>query len=63
MADNAGVLVVGEVVEGALAAISGELLGGGRKLADALGEGLCAVLVGSGVKDFAQELYRILLPP
>jgi electron transfer flavoprotein alpha subunit len=56
MADNKGVLVCGEVVEGKLAAITTELLGCGRKLADALGEELTGVLIGSGIKDFAQEL-------
>ena len=56
MADNKGVLIVGEVAEGKLAAITAELLGAGRKLADDLGEQLSAVLIGSGIKDFAQEI-------
>jgi len=51
-----GILVCGEVIEGKLAAISTELLGCGRKLADSLGEELAAVLMGSGVKDVANEL-------
>lgn len=51
-----GVLVCGEVTEGKLAAISTELLGCGRKLADSLGEELASVLLGSGVKDIANEL-------
>jgi electron transfer flavoprotein alpha subunit len=55
MAENKGVLVLGETKEGKLASISTELLGGGRKLADDLGEELAAVLVGSGVADLAQE--------
>jgi electron transfer flavoprotein alpha subunit len=55
MAENKGVLVLCETKEGKLASISAELLGGGRKLADDLGEGLAAVLVGSGVADLAQE--------
>jgi len=55
MADNKGVLVVGDVIEGKLAAITTEILGCGRKLADALGEELAAVLLGSGVKGLAQE--------
>ncbi|RLC93316.1 MAG: electron transfer flavoprotein subunit alpha [Chloroflexi bacterium] len=55
MADYKGVLICGDVVEGKLAAITGELLGCGRKLADTLGEELSAVLVGSGVKGLAQE--------
>ena len=51
-----GILVCGEVAEGKLAAITTELLGCGRKLADSLGEELAAVLLGSGVKDTAKEL-------
>lgn len=56
MADYKGVLVCGEIIEGKLAAITTELLGCGRKLADNLGEELSAVLLGSGVKGFASEV-------
>ncbi len=56
MADYKGVLVCGEIVEGKLAAITTELLGCGRKLADNLGEELSAALLGSGVKGFASEV-------
>jgi len=55
MTDNKGVLVCGEVSDGKLVAITLELLGGGRKLADDLGESLSVALIGSGVKDLAQE--------
>jgi len=55
VADYKGVLVYGEVEEGKLAAITTELLGCGRKLADDLGEELSAVLVGSGVSGLAKE--------
>jgi len=55
MAENKGVLVLCETKEGKLASISTELLGGGRKLADDLGQELSAVLVGSGVANLAQE--------
>jgi electron transfer flavoprotein alpha subunit len=55
MADNKGVLIVGECADGALAAITSELLGAGRKLANDLGEELAAVLLGDKVADFAQE--------
>lgn len=55
MAEYKGVLVYGEVADGKLAAISTELLGGGKKLADDLGQELSAVLVGSGVSGLAQE--------
>ena len=55
MPDYKGVLICGEIIEGKLAAITTELLGCGRKLADNLGEELSAVLLGSGVKGVAQE--------
>ncbi len=55
MADNKGVLVVGDIVEGKLAAITAEMLGAGKKLADKLGEPLCAALLGSGIKGLAAE--------
>ncbi|MDP2729483.1 MAG: electron transfer flavoprotein subunit alpha/FixB family protein [Dehalococcoidales bacterium] len=55
MSENKGVLVHSEVSEGRLSAITAELLGSGRKLADDLGEELSAVLVGSGVSNLAQE--------
>jgi len=55
MAEYKGVIVHCEVSEGKLAAIATELLGCGRKLADELGEELCAALVGSEVSSLAQE--------
>ncbi len=55
MAEYKGVMTYGEITEGKLAAISTELLGCGRKLADELGQELCAVLVGSDVSNQAQE--------
>ena len=55
MADNKGVLVVGDIIEGKLAGITAEMLGAGRKLATKLGEPLCAALLGSGVKGLAAE--------
>jgi len=58
MADNKGVMICGEVVEGKLAVITTELLGVGRKLADTLGEELSAVLIGEKVSDVAEEAIR-----
>ena len=58
MADNKGVLVCGECVDGNLAAMTLELLGIGRKLADDLGEELAAVLMGEKVGDLAEEAIR-----
>ena len=55
MAEYKGVMIYGEVTEGKLAAIAAELLGCGRKLADDLGQELCAVLVGSDISSLAQE--------
>jgi electron transfer flavoprotein alpha subunit len=55
MAEYSGVMVHCEASEGKLAAIATELLGGGRKLADDLGDELCAVLTGSEVTGLAQE--------
>ena len=56
MSDNKGVLIYGEVSEGKLSAITTELLGCGRTLADDLGQELSAVLIGSDVSGFAQEV-------
>lgn len=55
MADNKGVMILGEVIEGNLSSISTELLGCGRKLADELGQELSTLLVGSAVSGCAQE--------
>jgi len=55
MAEYKGVMIYGEVTEGKLAAIATELLGCGRKLADDLGQELCAVLAGSDISSLAQE--------
>ena len=56
MAEYKGVMVYCEIEEGKLASITTEILGGGRRLADELGEELSAVLLGSGVSDLAQEV-------
>ena len=46
MGEHKGVMILAEVREGKLAAITAELLGCGRRLADDLGEELSAVLMG-----------------
>ncbi len=56
MTEYKGVMIYSEVTEGKLAAISTELKGCGRKLADDLGQELSAVLVGSGISGLAQEV-------
>jgi len=55
MAEYKGVMTFCEAAEGKLATSAAELLGGGRKLADDLGQELSAVLVGGGISDLAQE--------
>ena len=55
MADNKGVVIIAEIVEGKLSPVTLELIGGGRKLADELGEELGAVIIGSGVEGLAQD--------
>jgi electron transfer flavoprotein alpha subunit len=55
MAEYKGVMIYGEAKDGGLAVITAELLGCGRKLADALGQELYAVLVGSDISSLAQE--------
>jgi len=59
MADNKGVMICGEIIEGKLAPITAELLGGGRDLAGKLGEELSAVLLGSGIGDLAKEAIAL----
>jgi len=50
------VWVFAEQYEGKIHSVTYELLGKGRKLADDLGMALCAVLLGKGVKEKAQDL-------
>ena len=54
-----GVLICGEVGDGKLASITGELLGAGRRLADELGEKLGALLIGGGLQDAAREAIAL----
>jgi len=56
MPTHEGVMVFCETKQGKLAAIATEALGCGRKLADALGQELDAVVLGSGVSNLAQEV-------
>jgi electron transfer flavoprotein alpha subunit len=55
MAEYKGVMAFCEATEGRLASTATELLGGGRKLANDIGQELSAVLVGSGTSKLAQE--------
>ncbi len=56
MASYAGVWVFAEQRRGKVCSVALELLGEGRKLADKLGEELCAVLFGSDIKGQADDL-------
>ncbi|TGK11404.1 electron transfer flavoprotein subunit alpha/FixB family protein [Leptospira fletcheri] len=53
------VLIVGELKDGELKKISREITSAGRKIADALGGKVTAVLVGSGVDKFAGDLAAV----
>ncbi len=55
MAEYRGVLVVGEVEDKMISGATRELLGAGRRLAEALGDKLSAVIVGSGVGDAGRQ--------
>ena len=55
MADNKGIMVYGEMIDGKLSSITTELLGGGRRLADELKEDLMCVLVGDKLGDAAKK--------
>jgi electron transfer flavoprotein alpha subunit len=59
MSDQTGVLVVAESADGALAPISAELAGIGRRLANELGSKLGAVLIGSSVEPLASKLGEL----
>ncbi|MGC8491863.1 MAG: electron transfer flavoprotein subunit alpha/FixB family protein [Syntrophobacteraceae bacterium] len=52
------VCIIGEFRHGAFRRVTYEVASEGRRLADALGIGVCAVAVGSGVADKAAELGR-----
>ncbi|MBE0479400.1 MAG: electron transfer flavoprotein subunit alpha/FixB family protein [Dehalococcoidia bacterium] len=58
MSNHKGVMICGELAESALASITSELLGAGRKLADALGEELSAVIIGGKVSQFGDEIIK-----
>lgn len=55
MAEEQGVLIFGEVSAGRLAAVTYEMLGLGRRLANELGEKLSVVILGKNIRDLAME--------
>ncbi|MBI4331824.1 MAG: electron transfer flavoprotein subunit alpha/FixB family protein [Chloroflexi bacterium] len=59
MAEPKGVLILGEIVNGGLSPITGELLGCGRKLANQLGEPLSAALLGAGLGETAKSAVAL----
>lgn len=56
MAETSGVLICGELIDGKPSSITYELLGVGKRLADALGEKLSALLMWSSIGDAAQDV-------
>lgn len=59
MIEYKGVMIFGEIIEGKLGSITKELLGGGRRLSDALGEELYAVLMGRSINRAADEAIAL----
>jgi electron transfer flavoprotein alpha subunit len=55
MADHKSIMIFGEMIEGKLGAITKELLGGGSRLSNALGEELYVALIGNHVSRIADE--------
>ncbi len=53
------ILVVGEVADGALVPITGEMLGAARRLAESSGHSVACALLGSGVETKAQECVAL----
>src|SRR4030042_25161 len=54
-----GILILAEMEDKGIAPITKELLGIGRKLANELGEGLNALLIGSGIKEVGREAIAL----
>lgn len=54
--DYKGIYVIAEVRDGKVEKVTGELLGQARKLAEKTGDPVEAVILGSGVKERAQDL-------
>jgi electron transfer flavoprotein alpha subunit len=55
MTDYNNILMYGEITEGKIAAITKEMLGGARTLADTLGEELYVFFIGNNISDRARE--------
>jgi len=54
-----GILVIGEIAEGQLAQVSGELIGAARQIADAQGGLVNVALFGEGAEGLAQEAIAL----
>jgi len=59
MAENKGILVVGEIEEGKLASITKELLGGARQIADSTQGEVSLLLIGEKASSLAQEAITL----
>jgi electron transfer flavoprotein alpha subunit len=59
MAENKGILVVGEIEEGKLASISRELLGGARQIADPTKQEVSLLLIGEKGSSLTQEAITL----
>jgi len=59
MSEFKGILTFAETVNGKATAVTRELLGAGRKLADGLGQELGALAVGEGADNASHELIAL----
>jgi electron transfer flavoprotein alpha subunit len=59
MVEHQGVMVIGEAKNGKLTGMTGELLGGGRRLASELGGELSCLLIGSAVNGQTREAITL----
>lgn len=59
MANESGILIVGETADGHLTGITGELLTAARRLAETTKEPVYAALIGEGVRGLAQQAIAL----
>ncbi|MCX5998446.1 MAG: electron transfer flavoprotein subunit alpha/FixB family protein [Chloroflexi bacterium] len=59
MSDHKDILILAEVRDGSITPMTRELLGAGKKLSLDMGQGLSALLLGSGVGALAQDLIAL----
>ena len=59
MSDYKGIVIFSEIIDGKLSAITAELLGCGRKMADELGQALSSVIIGSDLGELPRKAIAL----